>query len=178
MKKVLVSVLFLLCVAALSADASAQSVAPDGRPNSGRRSGKDRPNLFQELGVTAEQREQIRNLRSRDRKEFAAAQKRFREANKALDAAIYSDVVDDQLIEQLITQRNEAEAALSRLKTMSELNLRKILTPEQVAKFREIRKRFARRERERRREHARPGSDGDDPPTRPPDGNAPQPEDN
>ena len=119
--------------------------------------GKKRPNLFQALGVTPEQRQQIRTLRREAREDYTTAQQRLREASKALDAAIYSDVLDEPLIEQLILQRNEAEAALSRLKTMSELNLRKILTPEQVAKFREIRSRFARREAERRRtRHGRP----------------------
>ncbi len=155
MRNVLLSALFLMIVAGLSADASAQSVVSGGRSNTEHKVGKKRPNLFQELGVTADQREQIRELRRQGREEFNEAQKRLREANKALDAAVYADVLDEQHIEQLISRRNEAEVALSRLKTMSELSLRKILTPEQVVKFREIRSRFAKREREIRREHQR-----------------------
>lgn len=178
MRKVFLSILFLIAASAISAEQiSAQSAAPDNKANTERRAGKRRPNLFQELGVTAEQREQIRDLRKQGRDEFTAAQRKLREANKALDAAIYSDALDEQLVEQLIAERNEAEAALSRLKTMSELSLRKILTPEQVAKFREIRSRFAKREREMRRERPRPGADGDEMPPRPPDGGAPEPED-
>jgi Spy/CpxP family protein refolding chaperone len=140
--------------------------------------GEKRPDLFRELGVTPEQREQIRTLRRQGREDFSVAQKRLREANKALDAAIYSDVLDEQLIERLILQRNEAEAAMSRLKTISELNLRKILTPEQVVKFREIRSRFAKREAEMRGKRRRgPDADRNKTPPPPPDDKNPEPGD-
>jgi Spy/CpxP family protein refolding chaperone len=160
---------------------SAQSTAaPESKPKPERKTGEKRPDLFRELGVTREQLEQIRTLRRQGREEFTAAQKQLREANKALDAAIYSDVLDEQLIEQLISQRNEAEAAMSRLRTMSELNLRKILTPEQVVKFREIRSRFAKREAEiRDNRRRRPDADGEEmPPPPPPDDEQPRSDDN
>src|SRR5690606_23758892 len=108
MRTAIFTLVFFIAVFAVSAEQiSAQSVAPQNRSDPERRAGKRRPNLFQELGVTPAQREQIRNLRKQGREDFAAAQKRLREANKALDAAIYSDVLDEQFIEQLISQRNE-----------------------------------------------------------------------
>jgi len=104
--------------------------------------------LFRELGLTKEQIDQIRALRSASRDEVSAAQKKLRETGKALDAAIYADLLDEQIIELRITERDQAQAEVSRLKTMNELELRKILTPEQLLKFRNIREMYTKRQEE------------------------------
>lgn len=128
---------------------SAQSATPSpSRENQSRPQGQDRRNLFRELGLTKEQRDQIRELRMSDREEVFAAQQKLREANKALDIAIYADSLNEQMIELRISERNQAQAEVNRLKTMSELNLRKLLTPEQLSKFREIREMYAKRQEE------------------------------
>ncbi len=128
---------------------SAQSVTPPPTNDKATRpQGQERRNLFRELGLTKEQLDQIRELRMSDREEVFAAQQKFREANKALDIAIYADSLNEQMIELRITERNQAQAEVNRLKTMSELNLRKILTPEQLSKFREIREMYAKRQEE------------------------------
>lgn len=112
------------------------------------RSARPHFDLFRELGLSKEQIKKIRDLRISGRDAVSAAQKQLREANKALDAAIYADVLDEQLIELRIIERNQAQAAVGRLRTMSELDLRKILTPEQLLKFREIREVYEKRQQE------------------------------
>ena len=104
--------------------------------------------LFGELGLTKQQSDKIREMRKSGREEVLTAQKKLREAGKALDAAIYADVLNEQMIELRITERDQAQAEVNRLRTMKELELRKILTSEQLMKFRQIRENFSKREEE------------------------------
>ncbi len=158
-----------LIVAFTSICVSAQGQRPSSPPErQAQGQGSHNRDLFRDLGLTKEQIGQIIELRRSGREDFSAAQKKLREANKALDVAIYADVLDEQLIETRIAEQNNAQAELGRLKTMNELNLRKILTPEQLLKFREIRRTYAKRQsemkarREARQKDRRERNDDDD----------------
>lgn len=107
--------------------------------------GKRRPNLFQELGLTQEQRQQIRRLNAEKQPMMREAQMRLREANRNLDQAIYADNVNETEIQTRLKEAQLAQAEVIRLRSLTELAVRKILTPEQLAKFREVRSRFADR---------------------------------
>jgi hypothetical protein len=72
-----------------------------------------------------------------------AAQRRLREANRELDMAIYSDTVSDESFQSKLRAFQEAQSEVTRLRFQNELSIRKILTPEQLTLFREIRRRFA-----------------------------------
>lgn len=114
----------------------------------------ERPNLLQALGLSQDQVRQIR-LMNRDRKPaMEAAQMRLREANRALDMAIYGDALDEANVQAKLLQFQSAQAEVARIRFESELSLRKILTPEQLLRFRTLRARVAqdREERLKRRD--------------------------
>ena len=72
-----------------------------------------------------------------------AAMVRVRNANRALDEAIYADNLDEAAFQANLKEVQLAQADAAKLRYLNELGLRKILTPEQLARFRELRQRFA-----------------------------------
>lgn len=135
-----------LLLAAVSADfASAQdSPPPDAQrqqldaPQNGKR-----PNLFRELGLTREQMQQIRRINMARKPQMEEATRRLREANRNLDTAIYSDTVDETDVQTRLKEFQLAQAEVAKLRFISELAVRKILSAEQLVKFRELRRKFA-----------------------------------
>jgi len=71
------------------------------------------------------------------------AQRRMREANRELDMAIYADTVSESLVNTKLKAFQDAQAEITRLRFGNELAIRKILTQEQLVRFREMRRRFA-----------------------------------
>src|SRR3712207_8417635 len=53
---------------------------------------------------------------------------------RSLDESIYSDALDESLVEQRAREVSEAHAALVRLRAQTELRVRRVLTPEQDRK--------------------------------------------
>lgn len=104
---------------------------------------QQRPNLLRDLGLSPEQVLAIRRMNQARRPIMEAATERLRNANRLLDEAIYADNLDENLVNERIREVQSAQAEISRLRFEAELGLRKILTPEQLIKFREIRRRFA-----------------------------------
>jgi Spy/CpxP family protein refolding chaperone len=102
-----------------------------------------RPNLFSELGLTSEQIQQIRRMNQERRPAMMHAQHRMREANRALDMAIYADTVSDADFQTSLTEFRSAQSELARLRFEGELAVRKILSPEQLVRFRDLRRKFA-----------------------------------
>jgi Spy/CpxP family protein refolding chaperone len=102
-----------------------------------------RPNLLAELGLKREQIQQIRRMNQERRPAMLEAQRRMREANRNLDMAIYGDTVSDVEFQTRLKEFQAAQAELARLRFESELSVRKVLTPEQLVKFRELQRRFA-----------------------------------
>ncbi len=113
-----------------------------------------RGNMLRQLGLSREQIQQIRRMNQERKPQMEEAQRRFREANRALDAAIYADEVNDADVQARLKDVQIAQAEIQRLRFMNELAVRRILTPDQLVRFRELRDRF---ERERQNlEQARP----------------------
>jgi Spy/CpxP family protein refolding chaperone len=115
---------------------------PDDRPPIGKR---QRPNLLQELNLSREQIQQIRRINQARKPLMQEAQMRFRQANRALDEAIYSDSPNEVDIQARMKDVQLAQAEIIKIRTQSEYAIRKVLTPEQLVKFRELRERFMRR---------------------------------
>jgi Spy/CpxP family protein refolding chaperone len=123
---------------------------PDGdRPPAGQKSGRPkRPDLLRILGLTPDQLQQVRKM-NRERKPLLdAAMVRLRNANRALDEAIYADNYDEAVFQASLKELQLAQADAARLRFLNELGIRKILTPEQLARFRQLRKQFAPPERD------------------------------
>lgn len=102
-----------------------------------------RPNILQELGLTREQFQAVRRLNADRKPVEQAARQRFQEANRALNLAIYGDKVDEADFRTRLSEFQSAQAELARIKFSNELAIRRLLTPEQLVRFREIRRRFA-----------------------------------
>lgn len=118
-----------------------------------------RQNVLMQLGLSREQVQQIRRLNQERKPLMDEAQRRFREANVALDLAIYSDQTSDADVEARLKDVQLAQAEVAKLRFANEYAVRKILTPEQLVRFRELRRRFEeiRREMETRRPMNRNG---------------------
>ena len=146
-------------------------------PNSGQRDLRPRDgrqNIMAELGLSPEQIQQFRKLGAAHRPLMGAAQQRLRDANRELDMAIYADTVSDEVVHVKLKAFQDAQAEVNRLRFTNELDIRRILTQEQLVRFREMRRRFAEMRDDPRR-NGRPGDgmprrDGP-PPQRQPDGN-------
>ena len=135
--------LLLVVLAGFSASAIAQvEPAPDAnRPPFERGPRERRPNLFRALGLSPEQVQEIRKLNQERKPQMDAALVRLRDANRALDEAIYSDRFDESIFQARLKDHHLAQAEVARLRFQGELSVRKVLTAEQLAKFRELRMR-------------------------------------
>lgn len=127
----------------VAASAFGQDIPPPDGQTAARPEGSQRPNLLAELGLTQDQVRQIRKINQERKPEMTAAQRRMREANRKLDMAIYSDAVNEDDVQVRLKEFAAAQAEVIRLRFTSELAVRKVLTNEQLIRFRELRQKFA-----------------------------------
>jgi len=135
--------LFVILFAGVCVTAAQDNPTPDaGRPQvDGRKN--EKPNFLRQLGLTPDQMQQIRRMNQARKPEMDRASMRLRMANRALDETIYADTVDDASFQARLRELQAAQADMARLRFTSELGVRKVLTPEQLSRFRELRQRFA-----------------------------------
>ena len=115
-----------------------------------------RPNLLQELGLSQEQMQEIKRLNADKKPIIREAQARLRQANRNLDEAIYADNIAETEIQARVKEVQIAQAEVIKIRSLTELAVRKILTPEQLTKFREMRRRFAERMENRQYQRGNP----------------------
>jgi Spy/CpxP family protein refolding chaperone len=108
--------------------------APDNRPRN-----NNRLQLLPLLNLTREQRRQIQLIRRETEPLRRAAVQRVRLAQRALNNAIYDDSGNEALVEQRVGELSIAQRELIRLRSLTELKIRRLLTPEQLAIFRNLR---------------------------------------
>lgn len=138
---------FILAAALLlAAPAFAQDVPrPDVPPRERPMAEEGRPNLLRELGLSQEQMQEIRRMNQARRPLMEDATRKLREANRALDMAIYADSLNESDVTARLRDFQLAQGEVAKLRFQGELELRKILTPEQLNKFRALREQFGRR---------------------------------
>lgn len=122
-----------------------QGEMPKDRPNNDRPAGPPqdiRANMLRRLGLTDVQVASLRKMNAERLPKTESAQLRLRQANRSLDEAIYADNFSQELYESRLREVQEAQAAITRLRFEGELAIRKVLTPEQLVRFREMRERF------------------------------------
>lgn len=117
---------------------------------------KPRPNLLAELNLTSEQIREIRRINQENRPSIRLAQQRLRDANRNLDKAIYADNIDEAALQILVRELQNAQIEVIKLRSTSELAVRRILTAQQLAKFRELRQKFMENTERRPNSHPRP----------------------
>jgi Spy/CpxP family protein refolding chaperone len=92
---------------------------------------------IEQLRLSPDQRQAIRRIVADNRVERQTTNLRLREANVALDQALDAD--DENLIEQRINEVAAAQAAQLRMRIHTEMKIRRILRPEQLATLRRLR---------------------------------------
>jgi Spy/CpxP family protein refolding chaperone len=93
----------------------------------------------EQLRLMPEQRLRIRAIREETKQERAAINQRLREANIALDHALDADNPDEALLEQRLRDVAAAQAATMRMRILTEVRIRRVLTQEQLATWRTLR---------------------------------------
>jgi len=94
------------------------------------------------LGLTEEQLQEIRKIHQEKKLLMEDAHKRFREASRALNETIYADQANEADVQARLGDLQLAQAELEKLRYMNEFAVRRVLTAEQLVRFRELRQRF------------------------------------
>lgn len=92
-----------------------------------------------QLNLSAEQREKIRSIREQNKSERAAINERLRETNRALEEVLDTDNPDEGLVEQRMRDVAVAQAASMRMRILTEVRIRRVLTLEQLSILRTLR---------------------------------------
>lgn len=135
---------YLVLSAVLSIMASAGLSYAQNAPPPRQAVDQGRPKLLQELGLSPEQLQKVREMNQTRKPLMEEAVRHMRDANRALDAAIYNDTLNEDDISLKLRDFQAAQAEVAKLRFQSELALRRILTPDQLTRFRTLRERFAR----------------------------------
>jgi Spy/CpxP family protein refolding chaperone len=104
-----------------------------------------------ELNLSPEQREQIRAIRQQLQAERLVVNQRLRETNEALEEALDADNPVESVIEERLRDVAAAQSAAMRIRLLSEVRIRRVLTADQLATLKALRQRarLIRRERQR-----------------------------
>ena len=105
-------------------------------------------------GATPEQREQIRAIRERNKDERAAINERLRDANRALEEVLNSENPDEAVVEQRVRDVAAAQAAVMRMRILTEIRIRRVLTREQRNILRSLQQQAQELRRERQLDNA------------------------
>jgi Spy/CpxP family protein refolding chaperone len=95
--------------------------------------------ILQELDLKPEQTQKIRAVNRKMYPMLRQAIGKLREATRELDEAIYANEINEVIVMEKLQKVQTAQAEVTRLRIQFELELRKILTPEQLEKFRQLR---------------------------------------
>lgn len=101
-----------------------------------------RANALRQLGLTREQMMEIRKINQARKPQMQQAQDRLRAANRALNESIYADTVNETEFQAKLREFHAAQAEVARIRFVNEMAVRRVLTTEQVGRFRQIRDRF------------------------------------
>ena len=92
-----------------------------------------------QLNLSPEQRQRIRTIREQSRAERAALNESLRQKNLALETALDADNPDEAIVEQRIREVAAAQAANMRMRILTEVRIRRVLTLEQLGILRTLR---------------------------------------
>ncbi|MEP6924719.1 MAG: periplasmic heavy metal sensor [Pyrinomonadaceae bacterium] len=107
----------------------------------------NRPNLLQLLNLSPDQIQQMRAINQEMRETVRAANMRLRQARRALDTAVYADTPNQAEVDQRVRALTNAQAEAIKLRADVEFRIRQILTPDQLIRFRDLRRQFEQKVR-------------------------------
>jgi len=156
--RILLPTVLLLALTAVTALAQSPQDPPPNAPPPGAAD----VDLLKELRLTPEQRQRIRLIQRDSKDERAAIGMRLREANRSLEDALDSETLDDNLIEQRLQAVAAAQNAQLRMRIQTEVKIRRVLNPEQLAIWHELRLKAGDilRQRQANPRPLRPGVEG------------------
>lgn len=128
--KLLTSLLLLLMAATFAVAQQTPAASPDQALT---------PDPIEQLRLTPDQRQAIRQIVNDNKDERQMTNRRVREANVALDQALDAEPSDENLIEQRINELAAAQTAQLRMRIHTEVRIRRVLRPEQIATLRRLR---------------------------------------
>jgi Spy/CpxP family protein refolding chaperone len=105
---------------------------------------------IRQLNLTPDQREQIRSIRENNKAERAAISEHLRDANRLLEEALNSENPDEALVEQRVRDVAAAQASAMRMRILTEIRIRRVLTLEQRNLLRSLQQQAKELQRERR----------------------------
>src|SRR5258705_3899520 len=111
--------------------------AQDPAPQPPEQAAQDDP--IRQLNLTPEQREKIRAVTEDNRDERMRINRRLREAQFALEQTLDTDSPSESTVDDRIRGVANAQAAQIRMRALTELRIRSVLTPDQLRTWREIR---------------------------------------
>lgn len=153
----LIALLFL-ATSSFAQGSQRPSMDPEGMlPNPPRNRPGMQEMLRRQLGLSKTQLVRLREINQQGRSEMQEANRLLREANRELDLAIYADTIDEQTIADKLLQFQNAQARVAELRFKGELEIRKILTAEQLVKFRELREKASQHRDDSRKRIQRKG---------------------
>ncbi|HEX8459075.1 MAG TPA: Spy/CpxP family protein refolding chaperone [Pyrinomonadaceae bacterium] len=103
-----------------------------------RRRGANAAGLLRILNLTPQQRAQVAAIRRETEPQGRLLGARLRQARRALDEAIYAPNADESTVEERAREVAAAQAAVVRLRSLTELRIRRVLSPEQLDAFRRL----------------------------------------
>ncbi len=109
-----------------------------------------RQKILAQLGLSDEQIQQIRRINSEKKPSMRAAQERMRAANRNLDQVVYADNASESEMQARLKEAQAAQAEVIKIRATTEAAVRRILTNEQLGRFREIRRQFIEQADEQR----------------------------
>jgi Spy/CpxP family protein refolding chaperone len=141
----LAAVAFFIAVPSISGQAVQDQQPGSPMPQQSQRAGDP----IRQLNLSPEQLEQIRTIRQQNQKERAAISERVRETNRALQAVLDAESPDEALLEQRMHEASAAQGAAMRMRILTEVRIRKVLTAEQRSTLRTLRQQASELRRER-----------------------------
>lgn len=131
----LASVVFFIAVPSISGQGLQNQQPGPPMPQQGQFGGDP----IRQLNLSPDQLEKIRTIRQQNQKERAAINERVRETNRALEAVLDAESPDEALVEQRMQEASAAQAAAMRMRILTEVRIRKVLTAEQRTLLRTMR---------------------------------------
>jgi Spy/CpxP family protein refolding chaperone len=132
---------------AFYARAHAQSQAEPQATPPGPASGRLRRRLFRQLDLTPEQLRQMTAIRRAAQSEQRQLNRRRAQARLALEKEIAAESPDRALVERRVSELAEAQRAAETLSALTEVEMRRVLTPQQRAVLRSLLERYGARRR-------------------------------
>ncbi|MGA9998145.1 MAG: periplasmic heavy metal sensor, partial [Pyrinomonadaceae bacterium] len=93
-----------------------------------------------DLDLSPDQIEKIRTIYNENKDERQRVNQRLRRAQRSLDEAIDSDNPNEAEVNARAREFAEAQAAARQMRALTEIRIRRVLTPEQLNKLRNMRR--------------------------------------